>query len=83
MGNCGDGGTDMSTYYLICVRCRDMYMENCNQSAKASGSKEASLKTAKDRHRRAQRNTPNLPAASPIKPQVRQADNRHPNMSNF
>ena len=27
VGNCGDGGTDMSTYYLLCVNCRESYME--------------------------------------------------------
>ena len=34
VGSCGDGGTDMSTYYLMCVRCRDMYI---NQAAPGGG----------------------------------------------
>ena len=26
-GNCGDGGSGMSTYYLICIRCRNLYKD--------------------------------------------------------
>jgi E3 ubiquitin-protein ligase MYCBP2 len=49
-GNCGDGGIGGSTWYLMCVKCRQKYLEEKRQGSKEKSKKERKKSAAPRSH---------------------------------